>query len=340
MKNKILLGLSILALSTQVFAQDSTPAKHQKRKELIAKNARGGGIGATVVTRTLLKQFVFASSWVRGLVGSTRKQEATLAVIDLFIRDENLKKFDEITKKSTSWENYMSDMQDELQMILERVTDDVFVSILRDIDPSIAKDAKLDQIDFTTLDFSKLTPELLASNEDYRRLEAMIGEIDEKQLLSDLFAKGELNAIPGGATDKDVADHIQDRVNFLSAKAVDNIDLGAAVVGQTVITPLLLKGVFGTAAMQAYNWITLPALAGAGISAWQCLRPTVQMKIGFEVSIEDPNMLNLQKFCNKVLNKSAYQILKARSKGLQSGHGTKVWIERTWNKTFKKKKKR
>lgn len=339
MKKLMTVTMLGLSLTMQVHAQEEKSTKREKRKELVAKVARGAGLGATVVTRTLLKQFVFASSWVRGLVGKRRNQEASLALLDILLRDENLQRFDAITKSSTTWEEYMSDMQDEVETILEDYVDETLVSVLHDVDGSISKDAKLEDIDFLSLDLTKMTPELLASNEDYRRLEAMIGEMDEQRVLDDLFSKGELNLMSGNTTEKDVEAKIQERVNLLSTKIVDNIDVGAAVVGQTVITPLLIKGVFGKAAMQAFNWITLPALAGTGISAWQCLRAPTQIKIATDAADADANTQGLQKFCNKVLNTSAYQLLKARSKGLQSGNHTKVWVERTWNKAFKKKKK-
>ena len=333
------LFMSLILLSAQGFAQTATPAKEEsKSKELIAATARGAGLGSTVVTRTLLKQYVFAAAWVKGLVGNARKQEASLAAIDILLRDENLQKFDKITNESNSWENYIESMQDETEKIFKSYVKSVWVSVLHDIDSSISKTADFDQLDLTKIDFSKLTTDVLTQNADYQELEKLIGEVDEREILDSLSKRNRADLL---TTEQGVAKDVEDQLHDLTKDPVQNIDVGAAVAGHLLITPLLVKGVFGTAVMGAYNWVAIPALAGTGITAWQCLRPATQEKIDFEGKVEDQNLMKLQKFCRKALNTSAYQVLLSRMKGLRAGHNTKLWSERAWknvSKPFRKKK--
>jgi len=319
----------ITALALVVLVSSSVPqaqAKdHPKRRALITKVGRAIGTGSTVATRAMLKQYVFAAAWVRGLVGNAKRQESSLALIDLLLEDQNLKRLNDVTAKSTSFKQYTEDMVDEVEDIVTEEIDRVWVSVLHDADPKVDVTKKLKEIDLEKVDLSKLNAKLLEKNPGYVRLKNLVGKLDDEQVIdaaTDIFSDVKI------PTTQEVLDQI-----VLAKTDVKDVvpEAAGVVVGRAVIVPLLLKHTLGSAVLHAYNWITLPALVGTGISAWQCLRPQTQIRINDDTpSTEDLNTKELQNFCRNVLNQSAFKILKSRAKGLRSGHKFQAWLKRVF----------
>lgn len=343
----LLMGTQLLTTAT-LYAQETAETEVAVKRNIVqkifdrearkseaslgTKIARGAGKGSVWVTRNLFRPSIFAAGFVRGLVTKEEKQRATLALIDIVMTEENLKKMDELTKNSGSFDSYIENMQDFLTGVLEAEQERVMVSVLRDLDPeNVKEDSQLEDIDFLMLDYTKLTPELLQNNEAYLRAEALIGEQDEAALIDAIQ-----NGKPTGLDELD-EEQIMNRIPIASMDWKQHApEVTGALLLKSFVVPQLLKGFFGKAVMQSYNWVTLPATAGAGISVWQCMREENQERIdNYHPSIMTPNDAHLQKFCREALNKTVYRVLRSRIHGLKSGAQFKTWLK----KTFKKRSK-
>lgn len=277
------------------------------------------GKGSAWLTTTTSKPFIQAAGFVTGVFEKKEKNQDIVALYQFFLNHS--KDMDKLYVDAGTPEELAELMLAQIEVIIQKksriILKDTLVAlgVTRELPEDLA-DFELTEEEIASIDFEKLSPDLINNHPEYQEVKAIVGEVTEDEL-NDIIMSG----------------YFDKTIGFDNYKAaMPKIHEGVVMIVGQIMGPKIVLGVISTSLAGLYATPVILADIGTGVSTAVCLQKKNQEK--FEKDKD------LRAFCSYVVNRSAYQLMKSRAKGYVAGKNTRAKIEKKIAERKERRKKR
>jgi hypothetical protein len=275
-------------------------------KNILTKVGRFLGRGSAWLVTTTGKPFMFASSFLTGMIEKESKNQELVAFYKFFLNHEE--DFNELYLEADTPQELVELMLAKTEEIMDRKNDIIVRDFLthlgiKDLPEDLA-DLELTSEQISSIDPKKMNPSFINSHPEYQELRPLLGDFTQNDLI---------DLVSSGYFDKSIS---FDNIKSTLPKPHELI---GTVVGQ-IYGPKMALGIVSGSLASTYGTVMIGAQLGTGVSAAVCMQNSTQAKF--------KNDQDLRNFCNYVVNRTAYQLGKSRAKGYVSGKKTRAKINR------------
>ena len=274
---------------------------------IITNIGRKLGKLSSAISVATAKPFLRASSFLTGLLEKSDKNKDVVALYELLLNHSQ--ELDQLYLQAGTPEELVELMLAQIEVIIENKTRIILQDALKTLGinrelPADLSDFELSAEEIASIDQSKLTPDLVNKHPEYKELKGLMGEVSQDEI-NDLIKSG----------------YFAKSISFENyKKALPRIYEGVLTLATQVAAPRAVLGVVSGTLAGLYATPVALSNIGTGISVAVCIQKTTQEK--FEKDKD------LREFCSFVVNRSAYQLTKARAKGYVSGKNVRQKIEK------------
>lgn len=287
---------------------DCSNCENKSKEEVIISNIgrKLGKLSAAISVATA-KPFLSASGFLTGIFEKPQNNQDIVALYQFLLNHSQ--ELDQLYLKAGKPEELVELMLAQIEVIVENKTRVILNDTLKTLGikrelPADLSDFELSDEEIASIDRSKLTPDLVNKHPEYQELLPLIGEVSQDEL-EDLV-------MIGYSSKYITLDNYK--------QALPKIHEGVLTIATQVAVPRTVLGIISGSLAGLYATPVVLSNVGTGISAAVCLQKPTQDKF--------QNDKDLREFCSFVVNRSAYQLTRARAKGYVSGKNLRQKIEK------------
>ena len=331
---------AILRKMNQQFASYSDEVRTKKESifsdEKVKKRRIKIGEIATKISVATNRPFMNAAGFLTGFFQDTAKDKEAYYFLQFFLKHSE--EFDELYKEVGTFEEYSYAFEKKMEEILIYkagviISDAVLEVTGREVSLEVvyktigvepfASDSTIatihESIDVFDIDDSKLHPSLINDHPEYQELRPLLGDVNMNDIM---------DLILGKQTEANV-----DTAAILKGVSPKLYEIGFGYFSKLIV-PKMVLGVISKSVASVVTSVGSLADIGAITSALVCTKNRATIE-----AIQSDK--EIREFCSFVVNQSAYQLMKSRSKGFVSGKNARQKFNRLAKKVklkFKRKK--
>lgn len=309
---------TLLRKMNQQFASFSDAVKSKKETffadEKVKKRRIKVAEIATKISVATNRPFMNAAGFLTGFFQNTAKDKEAYYFLQFFLNHSE--EFDELYKEVGTFEEYSLAFEKKMEEILIYkigviISDAVLEVTGREVSLEVvyktigvepfASDSTIatihDSIDVFDIDDSKLHPSLINEHPEYQDLRPLLGDVKMSDI-TDLILGKQLEAQV-------------DTVAILNGVSPKIYELGFAYFSKLIV-PKMVIGIISKSVASVVTSVGTLADIGAITSALVCTKNRATIK-----AIQTDK--EIREFCSFVVNQSAYELMKSRSKGFIKG---------------------
>ena len=277
------------------------------KQQVIVRNlGRKLGKASAWVSTATSKPFMNASGFVTGVFEKKEKNQEIASLYKLFLNHSE--EFDKLYLEAQTPEEMVELMLGQIGSIVVKKSNLILkeylvsLGITRELPENLAN-FEITEQELAGIDMDKVTPDFINNHPEYKELRPVIGDVTKDEL-EDIIISG----------------YFDKNISFDNYKAaMPKIHEGAATIVGQIFAPKIVLGVVSKTLAGLYALPVVLADIGAGVSTGICLQESTREKFTADK--------DLGEFCSYVVNRSAYELMKSRSKGYISGKNLRSKIE-------------
>lgn len=277
-----------------------------KQQVIVRNQGRKLGKASAWVSTTTSKPFLNATSFVMGVTQKKEKNQDISSLYKLFLNHS--KEFDKIYLEAQTPEEMVELMLGQIGSIVETKSNIILkeylvsLGITRELPENLAN-FEITEDELAGIDMEKVSPEFINNHPEYKELRPVIGDVTKEEL-EDIIISG----------------YFDKNVSFNNYKlAMPKLHEGAASIVGQIFGPKIVLGVVSKSLAGLYALPVVLADIGTGVSTAICLQADTKEKFSSDKDLGD--------FCSYVVNRSAYELMKSRSRGYIAGKNVRLKIE-------------